>query len=76
MNVVRYDHHGVNVAVRADLKGRHREYCLCYQCAKFTPANLDTNCPIAQALYQLDVLAHITTPVWECAAFERAQPAE
>lgn len=32
----RYKHHGIEVAVQSHLKGKHREYCLCFQgCAKF-----------------------------------------
>ena len=68
--IVRYDHNGIDVAVDADLRGMHRGYCLCYRCAKFHPASLRSNCAIAQVLYRLDILAGITTPVWECADFK------
>jgi hypothetical protein len=34
-SIVSYEHHGHNVAVRSDLKGKHREHCLCYRCSKF-----------------------------------------
>ena len=32
MSIVKYKHHGVNVSVREDLKGKHREHCLCWIC--------------------------------------------
>jgi len=66
--VVRYEHHGKQVSVRADLRGRHREFCLCYQCGKFKP-NEPGNCPIAQAVYKACVKLGITTPMWECPQF-------
>ena len=72
MNVIRYIHHGQDVAVWEDLKGRHREYCLCYQCEKFHPGEPVVNCPVAEALYRFDILAGVTTPVWECPDFKDA----
>ncbi len=68
-NVIRYVHHGIDVAVMKGLKGKHRGHCLCYKCSKFHPENREANCPIANALYCLDVLTGITTPVWECPEF-------
>ena len=67
---VRYLHHGVMVAVRSDLKGKHREHCSCYQCARFHPNDRAKNCRIANALYAFDQLAEVTTPVWECQQFK------
>lgn len=66
---VKYEHHGEEVWVRADLKGKHREHCLCYQCARFYPGS-HHNCWMAQELYELDQCADMVTPVWECAEFE------
>lgn len=68
-DVVSYDHHGASVKVRPDLKGKHRQYCLCYMCKKFKPGAED-NCPIAQAVYKNCVEFDIVTPMWECAKFE------
>lgn len=68
MSYLEYEHHGRQVKVRADLKDRHREHCLCYVCVKFKP-KLSTNCPIAQATYEHCVRFGITTPVWECPEF-------
>jgi hypothetical protein len=61
-----YEHHGAKVAVRPDLKGKHREHCLCFQnCARFKPGQ-DDNCEIAKALFENCVKFNVVTPVWEC----------
>lgn len=65
-----YSHHSSLVWVRQDLRGRHSDHCLCYSCSKFSPGERDDNCPIANAVYALNVALDITTPVWECPAFE------
>jgi len=70
MTIEKYIHHGVEVLVRKDLKGRHAEHCLCwYPCARFKPNETD-NCSIAQALFEFDKAHQVTTPIWECAVFE------
>ena len=61
-----YNHHGRQVAVRADLKGTHREVCLCYRCSKFQPDDNDNNCPTANLIYALCVRTGVVTPIWEC----------
>lgn len=73
MTYEQYEHHGTNVWVRSDLKGTHRDNCLCFApCAKFKPGEPD-NCPIAQRLFELDVEHGLVTPVYECPEFaERA----
>ncbi len=70
MNVIKYEHHGVSVSVREDLKGKHRDNCLCFMCKKLNIAERDKNCVIANTLYALNQLAGITTPVFECKEFE------
>jgi len=70
MKYIQYNHHERQVWVREDLKGCHSEHCLCYSCTKFRPGDREQNCPIANALFSLDVLTGITTPVWECPEFE------
>jgi len=65
-----YEHHGVWVAVHNDLKGMHKEHCLCYSCALFHPGE-QNNCPIAEATYEHNCKYGITTPVWECPDFRR-----
>ncbi len=67
---VQYEHHGALVSVREDLKGKHREYCLCWSCANFKPGE-ESNCPRAKQLYQFCVENDMVTPVWECPAFKK-----
>jgi hypothetical protein len=64
----RYEHHGAAVFVRKDLKGRHRDNCLCWSCDKLKPGQ-PNNCPIAQKLYGLCVEHNLVTPVYECPEF-------
>jgi len=34
--IERYKHHGADVAVKSELKGKHSEHCLCFEpCPKF-----------------------------------------
>lgn len=69
MNIIRYEHHGEIVAVREDLKGKHREYCLCFQCDRFIPEDRERNCRTAELLYAVCRECGLTTPVWECPYF-------
>jgi len=71
--IVEYSHYGVLVAVDEDLKGKHREHCLCYRCNLFHP-NQETNCPIAQSLYEICVKENVVTPVYECRVFIEGEP--
>lgn len=63
-----YEHHGKLVWVNKDIRGTHRDYCLCFSCSLFHP-NTPDNCKIAQELYELDVQHNLTTPVFECPIF-------
>lgn len=67
--IIHYLHHNKIVAVRKDLKGRHREFCICYQCEKLNIDDPESNCKIAEALYGFDKLTGTTTPVFECPEF-------
>ena len=70
----RYEHHGKDVAVRSDLKGKHREFCLCFVCDKFKlTGDRRDNCGIANLLYGFDRLHSVTTPMWECPIFVKAE---
>lgn len=73
--IVEYEHHGAMVKVREDLKGRHRDFCLCFteNCKKFKPGQPD-NCPIAQATFENCVKFNTTTPMWECPECEPGDP--
>lgn len=67
---VSYEHHGVEVHVREDLKGKHRNVCLCYDCDKFAEDKPE-KCKIAHALFNFVVASRIVAPVWECAEFQK-----
>lgn len=64
-----YYHHGALVKVRSDLKGRHRDFCLCHSCGKLDITDRQANCPKANMLYALCCLCGMTTPVFECPDF-------
>lgn len=70
MEVSRYEHHGADVAVITELKGQHREHCLCWACGNFKPEDREGNCEIANQLFGLCVKYNLVTPVYECAAFK------
>lgn len=67
----RYEHHGNMVHVRTDLKGKHRDFCLCHSCVKLHVEDRDANCGIANELYDLCVEHGLATPVFECTEFVR-----
>jgi N-acyl-L-homoserine lactone synthetase len=64
-----YLHHNLPMWVREDLKGRHREHCLCYGCQRFFPEDRARNCVIACTVKNLCEKLEVTTPVWECTRF-------
>jgi hypothetical protein len=70
--VERYEHHGAVVAVQSELKGKHREHCLCWSCAEFRPDDPHANCPIARAVFAVCVEHNLVTPVYECPKYRAA----
>lgn len=68
--VILTQHHGALVSVRQELKGKHRDHCLCYSCDNFKPELRVGNCPIANLIYAVCVAQSVVTPVWECPKFE------
>ena len=73
--VEHYVHHGKWVAVRSDLKGTHRDHCLCMRdCIKFKPGKPD-HCPIAAAVFANCVKYKLCTPVFECPEYKEAPQA-
>ena len=70
-NYDRYMHHGAWVSVRKDLKGKHREMCLCFSCCRFNLVDRRKCCHAARDLYKLCVKYNLVTPVFECPEFER-----
>jgi hypothetical protein len=67
---IQYTHHRKLVWVAKDLKGTHREVCLCYDCTKFNPGIPENNCPIANLLYAVALAHNLVTPVFECPEFK------
>ncbi len=66
--IIRYIHHGVEVAVDEELKGRHRTHCLCFRCGLFKP-NTPENCDLAEQNYRACKINGMTMPVYECPKF-------
>jgi len=69
MKVVKYEHHGRKVTAFTELKGKHRDHCLCMVCKKLVigdPGDPEENCPIAQAVFDNAVKFGLCTPVYEC----------
>jgi len=69
VDIVRYKHHGEFVAVFKELKGKHREHCLCFQCKLFKP-DTPENCDLAEQNYRACKINGMTMPVYECPKFE------
>ena len=63
--VVQYEHHGEKVWVREVLRGKHKVFCLCYSCDRFSPGAED-NCRMAALNYALCCAMSLVLPVWEC----------
>ena len=70
MSFVQYGHHGVQVWVREDLKGKHLDHCLCWSCSKFDLSDQDASCNIANALEALCECFALQAPVYECPQFD------
>lgn len=71
--IVQYEHHGNIVRTFKEMKGKHRDHCLCYWCSKFQP-NTVNNCSIAQSNYENCQRFGIVTPIWECPEFDPKEP--
>ena len=67
--IEKYTHHNREVYTQSEIKGQHRKYCLCFQCAKLNIEERENNCSIANDLYANCVKYGITTPVFECPNF-------
>jgi len=66
-----YKHHGKVVTVVSQVKGKHREHCLCHKCKRFNPDSKHDNCPWANILYGVCCAegGPMVTPVYECESF-------
>ena len=63
-----YLHHGIYVFVQKELRGKHKEYCLCFKCDSFDK-DREKNCRIANLVFALNQAFGLVTPVWECPDF-------
>lgn len=72
VRVERYNHHGRDVAVISDCKGKHRDMCLCFRGCDFFKPDQPGNCEIAQANYELCKAHGLVAPVMECPKFRIA----
>jgi hypothetical protein len=73
MEFVQYKHHGKKVFVREELKGHHKEFCLCYRCKTFEEFDPSKNCPTANMVYAMCVKYNLVLPVWECPKFKEKE---
>jgi len=63
--IIWYEHHGRRVAVDEELKGKHKEHCLCFRCARFS-FNGEDNCKLAELNFANCRINDMVLPVWEC----------
>ena len=66
--IVRYYHHGCEVAVDEDLRGKHREHCLCFRCMNFNPGT-SASCDLSEQNYRACKINRMVMPVYECPKF-------
>lgn len=69
-NIVYYEHHGATVAVDEELKGKHREHCLCFRCSRFKP-DTPENCDFAEQNFRACKINDMVMPVYECSHFAK-----
>jgi len=72
MNFIKYNHHGADVWVREDLKGKHWDNCLCAYCQRFIPGLVQGDpcaCKKASLNYAVCIAEGMTLPVFECPDF-------
>jgi len=68
--IEKYEHHGVEVSVNSEFKGKHRDICLCYTCKHFKPKDRDNNCYMAQDHYDWVIENDLVAPIMECPEYE------
>jgi len=56
-----------------EVRGKHREHCLCFSCEKFNPGTPEGNCPIANLNYAVCLAHGLTLPVYECPLFKESR---
>lgn len=66
-----YERNGKKVWVRSDLKGKQKEFCMCWNCKKFKPETENKGCNTIKNVLSLANNCNIVLPVWECEIFEQ-----
>lgn len=69
--VEKYNHHNCEVNVISDIKGKHRDNCLCWLDCIFFHPDTENNCEIAKETFKNCVKFNTVTPVYECPKYER-----
>ena len=64
--IVKIKKNGKEVSVQEHLIDKRQENSLCWQDCKYFIPMTTINCPIAQTLYEHNLLNGIATAVWEC----------
>lgn len=75
MKIIQYNHKFSDMnssynSVFEELKGKHRDHCLCHQNCKFFKPDHHQNCEIAQSSFDICFKYGIVTPMWECPKYE------
>ena len=65
-----YARSGKQAWVRSDLKGRQKEFCMCWDCRTFQPEAADKGCPTILGVLKMAAEKNIVLPVWECGEFQ------
>lgn len=65
-----YEKYSKKAWVRSDLKGKQKEFCMCWDCENFEPETDDKGCDIIKNVLTMATERNIVLPVWECGEFE------
>jgi len=66
-----YERNNKKAWVRSDLKGKQKEFCMCWDCMKFKPETDDKGCNIIKNVLSMATERNIILPVWECGVFKK-----
>jgi hypothetical protein len=68
--IVKITKEGKVVSTQEHLIGKRQDHSLCWQnCVYFKPMTT-VNCPIAQTLFEHNLINGIATAVWECPKYK------
>lgn len=60
MTYASYNHHGVDVWVRSDLQGKHREHCLCFRCSRLNIDDREKKATVESTLRLIDMASQFS----------------